>query len=406
MKATVKKSDYEIYTFNVPLGLRGKKRNAFITRELEKNHPCFSQQCCFDSRLKLHKGRLQSVVAVMDKLKLLEYRGKSKNGIALEGVKNYKFFDENKRYFIFGLAVLLIPFLVLPYFFFNESKIKQNPVKNDFQIFEEDLVQENASQNISSYDFLEKMFLKIANENGAITNFSYTKENVPLDNFGLKISLELKKIYPEKLDFIMPDVFDKVDKHFSSVSYKNMEPSFSVNYSVPQKNEASFKSVDLKKMSELREILSKKSTIISEDCEKGIFQISVKDKDFCNLFLALADGIKNLNVEIGCLEIVQGHECHNVSLGFYDSEQICEKTDVALIADFWNLFCEKKSFENDVRVEKKLVAKNAVQKTIVADVSSEEVKNYGEKIGNVVMKNGKHISYYRGADGRIKGVEE
>ena len=406
MKATVKKSDYEIYTFNIPLGLRGKKRNAFITRELEKNHPCFSQQCCIDSRLKLHKGKLQSVVAVMDKIKLLEYRGKSKSGIALEGVKNYKFFDENKRYFLLGLATLLIPFLVLPYFFINESKPKQNPVQKDFQIFDEDLIQNDLQAEISSYDFLEKMFLKIADENGFITSFSYTKESSPLDNFGLKVSLDVKKIYPENLDFIMPDASEKVDKHFSPVSYKNQMPSFSVNYSVPQKNETSFKSIGLEKMSRLRGILGQKSTIVSEDCESGFFQISVRDKDFCDLFLALVDGIKELDVEIGTLEIVQGLESHNVNLSFYEQENAEGKTDVSLFADFWNLFCEKKNYESVVPVEKKVAVKNVVQKTLVPNVSKENEKNYGEKIGNVVMKNGKRISYYRGADGKIKGVEE
>ena len=284
MKATVKKSDYEIYTFNIPLGLRGKKRNAFITRELEKNHPCFSQQCCFDSRLKLHKGKLQSVVAVMDKIKLLEYRGKSKSGIALEGVKNYKFFDENKRYFVLGLATLLIPFLVLPYFFINESKPKQNPVQKDFQIFDEDLIQNDLQAEISSYDFLEKMFLKIADENGFITSFSYTKESSPLDNFGLKVSLDVKKIYPENLDFIMPDASEKVDKHFSPVSYKNQMPSFSVNYSVPQKMRHLLKALVWKKCLGCEESLAKNQQLFPRIVKVDFFRFPLGTRIFVICF--------------------------------------------------------------------------------------------------------------------------
>ena len=41
----VKKSDYENYSINLPFKfLLGKRRKKFIFKELEKLHPCFSDE--------------------------------------------------------------------------------------------------------------------------------------------------------------------------------------------------------------------------------------------------------------------------------------------------------------------------------------------------------------------------
>ena len=91
--SVVNKNDYELYLMNVPLTLFGKKRRQFIKRELEKVHPCFSEQFSFDSKRCIRKGKIQTLIAVMDKVKVLEYKRNKAAGLHLEGVKTAALFE-------------------------------------------------------------------------------------------------------------------------------------------------------------------------------------------------------------------------------------------------------------------------------------------------------------------------
>ncbi|MCF0126509.1 MAG: hypothetical protein HUJ68_12300, partial [Clostridia bacterium] len=73
------KNDYERYVFPISLvNTVGRKKNRYITSELEQRHPCFSDNFCFDDLLKISKKGLVSDVIVIDKSKLAEYRRKTK----------------------------------------------------------------------------------------------------------------------------------------------------------------------------------------------------------------------------------------------------------------------------------------------------------------------------------------
>ena len=49
----IKKQDYERYEIVVPFSsLLGRRRKSFFSSELEKRHPCFSDEFAFDSNIK------------------------------------------------------------------------------------------------------------------------------------------------------------------------------------------------------------------------------------------------------------------------------------------------------------------------------------------------------------------
>ena len=74
-KTLVRTCDYDFYTMRLPLSvLRRRKRSVFVRRELEKRHPQFSEKCCADTKFSLKGGRVTAEVAVMDTLRLAEYR--------------------------------------------------------------------------------------------------------------------------------------------------------------------------------------------------------------------------------------------------------------------------------------------------------------------------------------------
>ena len=76
-KLLVASGDYDFYTMKLPLSLiRRRKRAVFVRRELEKRHPQFSEKCCADTRFLFRRGKILAEVAVMDTLRLAEYRKK------------------------------------------------------------------------------------------------------------------------------------------------------------------------------------------------------------------------------------------------------------------------------------------------------------------------------------------
>ena len=74
----IKRADYEKYQLVLPYRfLFGRKKQRFIYSELEKMHPCFSDEFCFDSTIKgfSKKGALSDVM-VIHKYTLAEYEAK------------------------------------------------------------------------------------------------------------------------------------------------------------------------------------------------------------------------------------------------------------------------------------------------------------------------------------------
>ena len=396
MGKVVKKSDYEVYTFTIPISLRGKKRNAFITRELEKNHPCFSQQCCFDSKLKLNKGKFQSIVAVMDKVKLLEYRGKSKCGVTLEGIKNFKFFNGNKKHFIALMIVLLI---ISPIVFgslfagHNEKKTKE-----EFPVIEKNIGEVNAVPSISAYDFLEKLFQRIKYENGSVLNYRYSRENFSLDDFGTKFSLDVKNTYPERFDFIAPEQSAELSRSFSPVSYQNKEPFFSMSYAISGQNILPSAPLGLDTMASLRSVIEKNGIIISESSEKNSFSLILPEEAFCKFFTDLCNEMQDLGSDVKLLEITGSEHVFNVNIEFCSQEQEKEKSEISLLADFWTLFSERNQTNEDYFENEEAKSEG--------DLYEAQNQKNGEKIGSIIVKDGRRISYYRDQNGKIKGVEE
>ena len=72
----LKDFDYEKYQLVLPYRfLFGRKRQRFIYSELEKMHPCFSGEFCFDSNMrKVSKKGFVSDVMVIIKINLLNMR--------------------------------------------------------------------------------------------------------------------------------------------------------------------------------------------------------------------------------------------------------------------------------------------------------------------------------------------
>ena len=105
-KNVICKKDYERYSVKMPFRVflsRNRSRDRFLFGELEKLHPCFSDECTFDSKFKFGKKGLLSDVVVMNRLKLSEYKA--------QAFGNRLFLEENPEKSVFkkrGKPVVLI----------------------------------------------------------------------------------------------------------------------------------------------------------------------------------------------------------------------------------------------------------------------------------------------------------
>ncbi len=74
-KVFVKNCDYDRYSITLPLKIAIRRHGkAFLFKELEKRHPCFSLGCCTDTHYVFRGGKLTAEVTVMDRCRLAEYR--------------------------------------------------------------------------------------------------------------------------------------------------------------------------------------------------------------------------------------------------------------------------------------------------------------------------------------------
>lgn len=147
-KVIIKKDDYERYT--IPFSLNyflPKARKKYIWEELEKQHPCFSEDCCYFYKDKIGKKGVFSDVIVMGKAKLAEYKGKCKK-LYMEDKESKKFlpfslFEKRGGKRIF-LAVLLICCIVSVYVIAKSGK-KINKENEYLEIVEENKIMEEGT---------------------------------------------------------------------------------------------------------------------------------------------------------------------------------------------------------------------------------------------------------------------
>ena len=155
----LRKEDFDRYIIPLPLSkIAGKSRKKYLFSELEKRHPCFSNEFCFDSKLILGKKGFLSDVIVMNKMKLAGYD--RKNGLMLEkgGVTGRKrcFVPEWKNYIVYGgVAFLLLAGIVVSGIIRKKTSIEvEKPEVTEDRLASPLILEEEAPDQVV-YDFLK-----------------------------------------------------------------------------------------------------------------------------------------------------------------------------------------------------------------------------------------------------------
>ena len=219
----IRKYDYEKYKLLIPFSeVLGKRRKQFVFSELEKMHPCFSDEFAFDSEVKaFRKNGLESEVLVMNKYKLAEYEGLrrfSGSGFFIEDESKIYGKLKRKRYFVNAKWKATLWGVIFCIFLaatgaaggaFASSKsyeIKSEALEEPEIIVEKSI----------NYTPVEIIFLDaVAEANGKIKSFEWK-----LNGYNLNLSASVKGVFPEKFGDGVTD----------TVIYDNGIPLLNVSY--------------------------------------------------------------------------------------------------------------------------------------------------------------------------------
>lgn len=432
----VRKNDYECYSFVVPFGcLIGKKRDRFIFKELEKLHPCFSDDCCFDSKIVFKKRNFFANVLVMDKLKFSEYRCENLGAsLRLEENEKVKVFCERKKW-IWCAAVLFALFCAICVIWnvkwHNRALDAANSgASGDVSTWNvlEDASTQVGAQRLSSgagegteaelagvgvvcTEFVEKVFLL----DGVISSFLWecdfafggTRENVlRVEDAYEKLNLMVEGIFPESLSF------EKTEILINAIKYENNRPKLNVSCSekvIPFEIENVSKKDFMQSVSNMRTFLLKNCVILEEGKDSCFYRVQVNFNNCSDFFIGIADVVEREKLAISRLQInksdffdVQFEIVKNKKMEVFEEKEsfnlfrfVGENAFVFLGKDFFEDLALKKKLDDSVGGSlKKKDEKTSEKKDVV------KKKNY-KQIGKVMNEDGSVIVYYKTELGKI-----
>ena len=229
-KNQVLREDFEKYRIHLPFSviLKGKV-NKYIYSELEKRHPCFTNDCYFNSKFKFDGKGIDSDVLVMNKLKLSEYLGNNFLKLKLmsfEGLKEKRLLsvDLDKKKILCLFFGFLLFFLLVIYLLFGnlkgtnkEKKIEKSAgllVLDDSESYE--IIENLRERKKSVNNFFNEMIKAGAKIEVLKWKSDSFKEYAWISAYG---------VHPQSLKNV--DFGENV-KDFNSVEYKNNKPYFSL----------------------------------------------------------------------------------------------------------------------------------------------------------------------------------
>lgn len=382
MKPNCSKEDYDFYTIPLPAKVFfARQKNRYISSQLEKLHPCFSDDCSYDSHVWFRKKGFIADVVVMQKFKVAEYKA-CKKKLYIQERKHQFFADRNKKLVIAGAFFCCFLLLI---FCFN----KQIPVPKSKNIpeAENDFLSSLSDSVVLNTRFLTPGLLcKIIDLGGSIKQFEWN-----YDGYNEKMSVCIYGIFPEQLQ-----AFSEVCK-ISSVVFEDSFPVMTINLSehIVQTGQGlgDFEEYSLFKNDFRQEIFSKNIKLTEETVNPYGIKLSVKQEQL----QSLQELIRTLNLknkQLSSIKINSVNHSINFELAFaqviFDEQQEL-------------LECIADSLEH-LKIEKNTYAKKStevVQPEKQTMQSQQPQQEHLQKIGQILKPDGSIISYYRNQNGKI-----
>lgn len=390
----LKKEDFERYKIPISLGnWLPKNRKKYIWGELEKRHPCFSDDFSFFSKEKLSKKGLYSDVFVVAKAKLGVIKSEtSHKSLLLDGEKisvvNYP------RNIIF-ISCLLLLISVLPGHIIREKftdKLDQEGIEN---VVREEKIEEPVTYKKVDKKILDRFFLATMENKGSIRNIAWK-----LTKTGELLSGTVENLYPEVIENALNTV------NINSTKYNGEIPFFDFlisnkflldgelinNEKVNTKVREDIRTI-LKedKIEIIEETLNPYKIIINFPVEKQLNIEQNEKSSLSKLNDVLAENelyVNEFNISGG--KNIKGEMKTRMELCISPS-YIYENNVLRLLNDNLALIYNQKKIES-VKI------RNVTTKIINKDEIEKE-------LGKVNYENGKKVLFYKNAEGKIKKRE-
>lgn len=383
---------YDVYSISFPFKALGSiKRNKYICSELEKLHPCFSDDCCFDSKIRFSKTGLKADIIVMQKFRLAEYKNQNnQKPVYVAEFKKLPFFKDlrsKQKIYTFFFASIL--FLLLLFVF---GRVKNKGIKEQIPAAKN---QEEVSLVVSEenpFAKLQEVLELVSLHDGRILHFSWD-----LNGFSQNFSLTVKNIYPETVCKIAPEV------KILSITYENNIPLMTIQLNLKVNSSSVLnvmKNQEGNSAAELRDFLLQNNFIIIEESVNpyGIkVQLPVKEFQKISVnqkFNSFFEFMLDKKLSVSSLSIKPAGDYLFFSILFSDVFLSNQNELYKSIIDNSKIFLENYENQNEINLGGSPSSRENSTKQF------EKIK--GKDIGKIIRTDGTTVEFYKDEKGRIK----
>lgn len=393
----VSEEDYEIYKIRMPFLLNKNKRNSYINQQLEKEHPCFSNNCCYDVKYKFEKGNLVAKIAVMDKVRLVQYKKLLKKNKITLGNENKKYFIDKKQDFFLKISSVCFVVVIVTAAFGILKNIQANINKKKKCVTVVEKILERSEPQIQIEEFCQKLFTNIKDCNGKIIKFNYKQNFSNADENISSVNIKISNCFPEKImDSKLRELTTQNEMNISSVEYENKIPVFTIDFT--SKN-AALSNEDENQVDKTKIIPSVRNAILStngnisiEDNDKNEIDFCIKRKNLCNIIEKIKTENNDYEYEVSEVSVEKNNEELFFKVKFNSNKSQIKKSILQIISDYEDLFLlNKKNTLTSVQTKKNIPEPNS---------------EFKEVVGRITTADGRKIVFFKSEDGKIKEVKE
>ena len=417
-KKILKEADYEKYQLVLPYRfLFGRKRQRFIYSELEKMHPCFSDEFCFDSNIrKFSRKGLVSDVLVIHKYTLAEYeskRGTGGDGYFVSGDKRHKFFRDGKmkRGALIGALVagFILLFVLIGFFGDGVFGIQDAKPRNETSSVSESGEGAVAEEVVVQRFLIEDFLSGIKSLCGRMLFFRW-ESNADYESLDAKV----KGAFPEDISGLGID-----DLNMGAVNYEEGVPVIQVSV-VSKSSLANIDASQTRKASALQNawsgefyqsnrnvLLSNGVSLKDEKMNPYTLHFVCDEKVLRTVVLGLAENCRGAGVVVSAVTVnvrdgagIDGAGDVEMSISCSEGTALARGDGLAVVGENSDIFGEiKKS------IPAQPLSKHATVKKSISNPQKSEMPD-AQKIGEIKSSDGKVIRFYKTNEGKIKKVME
>lgn len=393
MKKQCDTKDYDFYSFSFPLSAFPRvKRNKYIYSQLEKIHPCFSDNCCFDYKFRLEKKGIKADVVVMQKYTLAEYKN-SKRRIVIPERKRTVFFAGIKLESIMAVTAFII---VLGLILSGFVLVKKQKIGNDKSMLQ--IKETEKSQYPAPFESVVLLLQNAERFGGTSDFFSWE-----LNGFTEKTCLNVRNIFPEQImDFLPQAVFSSVQfdsditgtvPHMTVQINQRLGNAFAQNYKYTSRNKAELRAF---LMSQPEEV-----SIMEETVKPDAIKFSLRG-DLKNKTEKVLAIINEKQVYISSLVIKKQGDEVLFEIVFSDMELKNQDRLIQTLMNSVSIFFEELVLQEEIT---QTDSKNKSQQQQITQWQNETQQEKLTLVGKIIHGDGNVTEYYKNQTGKIIKTE-